>query len=201
MKLPVPKIKYICGSIMVINYYILGGHQEKLQYQNTKREERYKKGLFVDFEYDIKNETDEWEKWYIPPPYIQKDDLILDVGGRDGDTVLFYAEHGYKNIRVIEPEDYCQERLKRNCEQISNFFGIKIEIRYKIFTKEDLIGVKFAKFDCEGCEYEIDLKSLGIPIVVELHTGAKRNSMGIYKSNSLFRKKYIRSIGYVRYNV
>ncbi len=140
-------------------------------------------------EYDYIEQKLYWENWYLPPFSIKKDDLILDVGARDGDSMIFYFEHGYRNIRLIEPNLDYVKNLRHNIKILQKK-GMKIEVRIKPFGREDLKGVQFAKFDCEGCEYEIDLTQLQIPIVAEIHERKSKDN-GIYP--------YVKAKGYRRY--
>ena len=122
----------------------------------------------------------EWERWYLPPASVPREALILDVGARDGDSAWFYVQHGYLNLRLIEPEPDVQERLLANCEEMRQRFGAKIEVRSRPFWLEDLSGVAFAKFDCEGCEQNIDFDHLPIPWTAEFHLPNAPLPSGVY---------------------
>ena len=136
-------------------------------------------------------ELREWDIWYTPPPDMPKDALILDVGGRDGDSCLFYVLRGYTNIRVIEPNPVYFEWLDNNTREMKEMFpAVNIEVRKKPFTKSDLKGVAFAKFDCEGCEQEADLESLPMPWSAEVHVPNKPDANGFYP--------YVDVVGYRR---
>ena len=145
------------------------------------------------FAYEISQaELAEWEKWYLPPPSVSKDnDLILDVGARDGDTALFYLEHGYRRLRLIEPNLIYVDDLMANVREMGAQFNADIEVRFRPFKKEeDLLGVAFAKFDCEGCEAEAGLNTLTIPWAAELHEKNKPDEKGVYP--------YVAFTGYAR---
>jgi hypothetical protein len=118
------------------------------------------------------NDKENWEKYYLPNNRIRKDALIVDIGAREGDTALFFAIHGYTNLLLIEPNRNYWGKLERNVNQLRQL-GIKISIKHGVFEKKDLENAEFAKFNCEGCEYELDLDSLTIAWVAEFHERAK----------------------------
>jgi hypothetical protein len=127
----------------------------------------------------LSNEWGVWKK-YLPPRSIARDALILDVGARDGDTALFYCLNGFRNLRLVEPNQAHHHMLDNNVRLLRKRFDARIEVRKTPFDRDDLNGVKFVKFDCEGCESEIDLDRLNIPYVAELHVKGTPNSEGIY---------------------
>lgn len=129
----------------------------------------------------------EMEEWYVPPKWIKKTDLILDVGARDGDSALFFITHGFTNLRLIEPQPDYFRNLSDNIDEF-RAWGITIDWKYRAFRIEDLSGAAFAKFDCEGCETEIDLDKIGIPYIAELHVKNEPGELGIYQ--------YAREVGY-----
>ena len=88
---------------------------------------------------------------------------------------------------MIEPKEIYWAWLDENVEELKAS-GAQIEVRKKRFTLDDINGCKFAKFDCEGCEYEISLENLGIPWVAEMHEKSQPDSNGVYG--------YERFIGY-----
>jgi hypothetical protein len=110
----------------------------------------------------------EWA--YLPREHqgIAKDSLVLDVGGEEGDTAVFFFEHGYTNLRVVEAYPGYFENLTHNVE-ILRSLGCKVDLRLETFKPEHLDGVKFIKIDCEGCEWVINLVNCGIPWGGELH--------------------------------
>jgi hypothetical protein len=134
-----------------------------------------------------KQEYKEWSYWYHPPPRIKPDDLILDVGARDGDTAFWFFGWGYRNLRLVEPNpdnfNGITGFLFENCRELMDK-GCKIEIRTKPFDLSDLDGVSFAKFDCEGCETAFDVKSefkkRGIAWVMETHEPNNPDECGVY---------------------
>ena len=145
----------------------------------------------MSFAHEItQEELEEWEQWYLPPSGMPKDSLILDVGARDGDTALFYVKHGYLNLRLVEPSPVHRHDLSKNAIILERKYGAKIEIRGRPFERKDLEGASFAKFDCEGCEYEIDLPSLAIPWAAEVHKKIKPDRNGVYP--------YVTAMGYRR---
>ncbi len=133
------------------------------------------------------SELKEWLEWYLPPASVPKDALILDVGARDGDSVFFYIQHGYSHFRLIEPNPDYYDDLDANTKEFERI-GARVEIRKKAFTPNDLNGVAFAKFDCEGCEREIDFSLLKIPWVKENHAYAESDMNGIYP--------YVKALGW-----
>ena len=112
----------------------------------------------------------EWA--YLPREHqaIPKDALILDVGGEEGDTAVFFFEHGYTNLRVVEPYTPYHEHLIHNVE-ILRSLGCKVDLRLEPFKPEHVEGVSFIKIDCEGCEWHplFNLVNCGIPWGGELH--------------------------------
>lgn len=148
-------------------------------------------GLKVRFLYDQPMEFNDWEAWYVPPPSVPKDGLIVDIGARDGDTLLFWAEHGYKRFRLIEPNPKHFERLLENIDEIKRIYDVDVEAHEKTFDQSDLEGADFIKFDCEGCEYELVLDNLKVPWVAEMHEYQRPDEHGIY-SNYVHATKYRR---------
>jgi hypothetical protein len=114
-------------------------------------------------------EAQDWKRYYLPPPSVPKDGLIVDIGARDGDTAFFFCFNGYRNLRLVEYDKEIISVLKHNADILERAYGAHIEIRNKAFGPEDLIGAAFIKLDCEGCEYDVDFRSAGIPYGMELH--------------------------------
>ena len=112
----------------------------------------------------------EWA--YLPREHqgIKKDDLILDVGGEEGDTAIFFFEHGYTNLRVVEPYPPYHGNLCSNVS-ILRGLGCKVELFLETLKPEHLEGVKYIKIDAEGAEWLpwFDLNNGGIPWGGELH--------------------------------
>jgi hypothetical protein len=127
----------------------------------------------------------EWatfEKVYLPPASVPKDALIVDVGAEEGDSSVFFFEHGYQNLRVIEAYTEYFPRLEHNVA-ILRSLGANVDLRLERFRKEFLDGAGFVKFDCEGCEWDDDfgLAECGIPWGGELHMkGGPRDANGRY---------------------
>jgi hypothetical protein len=145
----------------------------------------------MSFAHDITaEELEEWEQWYLPPPALPKSCLVLDVGARDGDTAFFYIRHGYLNLRLVEPSPTYHADLAKNVSILENTYGANIDMKRRPFEPRDLEGASFAKFDCEGCEYEVDLNNLRIPWAAEVHKRAKPDRNGVYP--------YVTAIGYRR---
>lgn len=105
-----------------------------------------------------------WKKHYLPSTHLRKTALILDAGAGEGETILFFASHGLRNIRAIEPDPQAYERM------ISNSAGLKVTGYNRSFQLDDIFGVDFAKIDVEGGEVELlQLNSLPCEIVAEIH--------------------------------
>jgi len=143
-----------------------------------------------------------YEVAYLPTPDIPKDSLILDVGGEEGDTAVFFFEHGYTNLRIVEAYPPYYDNLSHNME-ILRSLGCNVELVYGTFDptaklgdtgRNILDGVAFIKIDCEGCEWHplFNLVNCGIPWGGELHmkgapirAGSEANDY--YCSIGLFR--------------
>jgi hypothetical protein len=110
-------------------------------------------------------EWDIWDETYLPPfPLIGK--TVLDAGSGEGETVLKYLLHGASKIICVEENAQSVKLLRINAMQ--NKWNI--EIRNKSFSKEDLVGVDFAKIDVEGGEEcLLELDDLPCPCVMEIH--------------------------------
>lgn len=114
----------------------------------------------------------EWEQEYLPPKSVGPHDLIVDVGAREGDTLAFYAWHGFRNFRLIEPLMEYVAILQRNQQRVLAAFpgdSFQIEVITEPFRWEHLEGAAFVKFDCEGCETAVDLERIPVPWVAEMH--------------------------------
>ena len=143
-----------------------------------------------------KRDMGDWEgNWqaYRPPNDVPKDALILDVGGEEGDTMVMFFEHGYANLRVVEPFQQWHENLIHNAE-ILRSLGCKVELCLERVQPKHLEGVAFEKWDAEGAEWEpwVNLIGGGIPWGGELHMGhaPQRDDRGTndyYCSIGLFR--------------
>ena len=134
-----------------------------------------------------------YEKAYTPTKGIPKDALILDAGAEEGDTAIFFFEHGYTNLRVVEPFAHYHENLRHNMEILQSL-GCRVDLRLERLKPEHLEGVAFIKTDTEGAEWEpwFNLISGGIPWGGELHMGhaPQRDDKGTndyYCSIGLFR--------------
>ena len=134
-------------------------------------------------------ENKEFEN-YRPPKSVGFNDLILDVGSRDLDSIFWFFINGYRNFRAIEPNPIYYRTLERNAK-ILRKLGARIEIKKGFFDILDLKGVCFIKADCESCEYDFPFRDLGIPYAMELHERQKPNEKGIYST-------FVRATGYER---
>lgn len=140
-------------------------------------------------ESSIINEWSVWKKEYMPPRQTYGTELLVDVGARDGDSAIFYFFQGFRNFRLIEPDPRLGILLLENAD-VMRKLGSKVEVIPSRFLPRHLDRAAFVKFDCEGCEYEVDLPSLKVPYVAEIHEKTVPNETGRYE--------YIRPIGYKR---
>jgi SAM-dependent methyltransferase len=93
-----------------------------------------------------------WCKYYLPPTSLRRDDLILDAGAGEGETLFFYYRLGFRNFRAVEPDKQMIRLLSQN---ITKMPGIHVEIINDCLKPEHLVHVSFAKVDCEGGEKEL----------------------------------------------
>ena len=124
----------------------------------------------------------EWKSWeapYLPPKNVPKDALIVDVGAEEGNTAVFFFEHGYTNLRLIEPHPPFFENLVHNAEVLRSL-GCKVDLCLEPFRADHLKDAGFIKIDAEGAEWEIDLANLGIPWGGELHMKTQPDANGRY---------------------
>lgn len=133
----------------------------------------------------------EWPLHYEPPVNLSKDSLILDVGARDGDSAVWFFEQGFRNFRLVEPNATYYRKLNHNVSLLRKR-GAAVELHLEPFNSNQLRSVAFAKFDCEGCEHEVNLMELGFPVVAEVHVKSGSKNDGVYD--------YTTNVGYVRYN-
>jgi hypothetical protein len=146
----------------------------KALYHDWYRAPRYYRLLLMGFRFSklgrwavIHFWPTEWEEYYLPKK-LGEHDLILDVGALEGDSAVFYFFHGYDNLRLVEPCADYWPILDHNAQKLRDM-GAKVKVLHRRFMQEDLNGAAFVKFDCEGCEYEMDFSKLTIPWVAEMH--------------------------------
>lgn len=112
----------------------------------------------------ILDEYGVWERRYLPSAPIPKSALILDAGAGEGETILFFAQHGFRNFRAVELD---QQKFFKLSENVKNW---NVEGLNRPFRLEDLEGIHYAKIDIEGGE-EVLLQLTEVPceMVVEVH--------------------------------
>lgn len=113
----------------------------------------------------ILNEYAVWKQHYLPTAPIPKDAHVLDAGAGEGETIFFFARHGFHNFRAVECEQRKFALLQRNVKCWN------VDELNREFRIEDLNGMDYAKIDIEGGE-EALLQLVEIPceIVVEVHS-------------------------------
>ena len=115
----------------------------------------------------ITTETPVWKKHYLPKMPLDKEALILDAGAGEGETILFYARHGFRHFRAVEIDTKSCEILKQNIEADHH---LNVEIRNSPFSLEDLNNIDFAKIDVEGAERQLlSLAKVQHEMIVEVH--------------------------------
>jgi len=107
-------------------------------------------------------EYDDWEKYYLP---ISVTGLtVLDVGAGEGETALFFLEHGAKGVICIEPHYASYLRLRENAKDKP------IVCLNKRFSLKDLnLPFDFMKMDIEGYEEILLSAQFDKPCAVEVH--------------------------------
>lgn len=105
-----------------------------------------------------------WMKFYLPKQPLAKNVVILDAGAGEGETILFFAGHGYHKFVAVENDPLKCDRLRNNTRHLD------VEVRERAFRVEDLIGIDYAKLDIEGGEKELlELEHLPCEMTVEIH--------------------------------
>jgi hypothetical protein len=96
------------------------------------------------------HEHELWSKLYLPKGHLNRDAVVLDAGAGEGETILFYSRHGFRNFIAMEVDANACDRLKRNTRHLN------VALHMRKFRKEDLLlGADFAKIDVEGGEEEL----------------------------------------------
>ena len=81
---------------------------------------------------------------------IQKNDLILDIGGNDGTQMIQYRLAGMKNVLNVESASNIAKISKRNkIRTINNFFNFKTVVKEIGFKKVKLINASGVFFHLE----------------------------------------------------
>jgi len=90
----------------------------------------------------------QWDRWYIPPTGIAGK-TVLSIGEGEGDTALFYLQHGAKKVIAVEIWPPAVERLVENAKANS----WPVEVIAKPFSLDMLsLDYDVMKMDIEGCE-------------------------------------------------
>lgn len=107
-----------------------------------------------------------WDKHYLPRGKFSRDPLVLDAGSGEGETLVFFATHGFRNFLAVEIND---DALTRAIE-VGHRLGVSLRVRCGSFALSDLNGVGYAKIDVEGGEKELlALSAVPCEMVVEVH--------------------------------
>jgi FkbM family methyltransferase len=106
-----------------------------------------------------------------------KDKVVIDIGAGIGDSSIYFASRGAKQVVAVEPNRHIYELAKKNIEL--NGFHDSIELIWAeiiashkacyeqtyspVITLNDLVRLAIdpdiLKVDCEGCEYDVILSS------------------------------------------
>lgn len=118
-------------------------------------------------------EYDDWEQYYVPFDLSWK--TVLDVGAGEGETALFYFNHGAVKVVCVEPDVEAFEKLRGNgqgrCMPLKQeYFTLElIDTVQQELLAQDQKGIDLIKIDIEGYE-ELMLHYKGtIPVVCEVH--------------------------------
>jgi SAM-dependent methyltransferase len=112
----------------------------------------------------IKNQWQEWNKFYLPISV--KNKTILDVGAGEGETALFYLFNGAKKIIAIEPDRASFLKLQENSKG-KNIYPISSVFNLGYLK---LFNFDFLKVDIEGYEEALLDCNLDFPVVAEVHS-------------------------------
>ncbi len=142
-------------------------------FQNYLNELQHKKAVanwvkdwrFSDYRINmIHGETHDWEKHYLPIDLRGK--VVLDVGAGEGETAMFFLQHGASKVVCIEPEleaySYLAFNQRKHSERITAI-NSKFELRH-LKTPHD-----FLKMDIEGYEEVLLGVELDSPAAIEVH--------------------------------
>ena len=151
-----------------------------------------------------------------------KDKVVIDIGASIGDSSIYFASRGAKQVVAVEPNRHSYELAKKNIEL--NSFHDTIELIWAeitashkachkhtyspVITLDDLvqrlaIDPDVLKVDCEGCEYDAILSSLPEILAkfsyvqIEYHHGYKNLAKKLKKCGfniALSSPKYFRPL-------
>lgn len=126
---------------------------------------------------------------------INKDDLIVDIGGNDGTQMLEYKNAGILNVLNIESADNIAEISKKNkIPTINEFFNEECIVKNKLENKVKLINASGVFFHLEELHSVIKgikkcLQKNGVFVVQFMYAGTmieKLNFDGIYHEHLCF---------------
>lgn len=109
------------------------------------------------------NEYSDWQKHYLPID--MKDKTVLDVGAGEGETALFYLQHGAKRVIAVEASKECYGNLLLN----SKLHHIIPAIEPFDLSHLYAFNFDFMKMDIEGYEEILLTTELKKPAVIEVH--------------------------------
>ena len=112
----------------------------------------------------IKDETSDWEKHYLPIDLHGK--VIMDVGAGEGETAMFFLQHGASKIVCVES---CSDAYARLALNEHNHSNCMTSINGKFQISHLNIEHDFLKMDIEGYEEILLGVKLKTPAVVEVH--------------------------------
>jgi SAM-dependent methyltransferase len=115
----------------------------------------------------------DWEKYYLP--FDLKGKTVLDVGAGEGETALFYFNHGVIKVLCVEPDQESFERLRKNgagrcMPLLQRKFSLDL-IGYvqMMLLEQGQPGLDLVKVDIEGYEEELLQYKGVVPVVCEVH--------------------------------
>tara|TARA_R110000824_G_scaffold249305_1_gene438287 strand:+ start:2230 stop:3435 length:1206 start_codon:yes stop_codon:yes gene_type:complete len=126
---------------------------------------------------------------------LQKDDLILDIGGNDGTQLLQYKKAGLENVLNVESADNIAElSLKAGIPTINDFFNEELIAQHNLEGKVKLINASGVFFHLEQLHSVIRgikkaLRGDGVLVVQFMYAGTmveKLNFDGIYHEHLCF---------------
>ena len=112
----------------------------------------------------IKTETTDWEKHYLPIDLRGK--IVLDVGAGEGETAMFFLNHGASKVVCVES---CADATKHLLVNEGNHPGRITAINDKFQLSHLKIPHDFLKMDIEGYEEVLLGVKLETPAAVEVH--------------------------------
>lgn len=112
----------------------------------------------------IKSEASDWEKHYLPIDLQGK--VVMDVGAGEGETAMFFLQHGASKVVCVESCSDSYARLALNVHTHSNYLT---SINGKFQLSHLNITHDFLKMDIEGYEEVLLGVKLNTPAAVEVH--------------------------------